>query len=133
MLGEGVGFVCLFGTSNEIHSPTADLRRSPSPPQCKDEIPFQLPSYSSFIDSSVSPSPHSSECHTRVTASPSQNRKENWSIIVCTISSRCGLMASNLHRSPNSYLRRVGHQQMAMFLLSMQLSLLRSATLKEDK
>ena len=127
MLGEGVGLlVCLALATKFIHRLLNTSR--------KDEIPTPLPSHSSFFDSSTgSPSPHPSECHTRVTASPSRNRKENWSIMVCTISSRWGLMASNLHRSPNSYLRRVGHQQMARFLLSMQLSLLRSATLKAGK
>ena len=38
-------------------------------------------------------------------------------------------MASNLPKSPNSYCNRVGHQQIARFLLSMQLSLLDSVTL----
>ena len=48
---------------------------------------------------------------------------------VCTTSSRWGRIVSNLSKSPNSYCSRVGHQQMARFLLSMQLILLLSDTL----
>lgn len=69
---------------------------------------------------------------TIMTSSWPQNRKRYWSIIVCTMSSRCGRIASNFERSPNSYCSSVGHQQIARFLLSMQLSLLCSVTLSKD-
>ena len=65
-----------------------------------------------------------------MTSSWPQNRNRYWSTMVWTMSSRWGRMASNLPRSPNSYCNKVGHQQMAKFLLSMQLSLLDSVTLK---
>ena len=67
--------------------------------------------------------------YTIITSSCPQNRNRYWSTMVWTMSSKWGLMASNLPRSPNSYCNRVGHQQIARFLLSMQLSLLDSVTL----
>ena len=71
--------------------------------------------------------------YTIITSSRPQKRNLYWSMNVCTTSSKCGLMLSNLPRSPNSYCSSVGHQQMARFLLSMQLILLLSVTLKITK
>jgi len=69
-----------------------------------------------------------SSSYTIMTSSRPQKRNLYWSMNVCTTSSKCGLIVSNLSRSPNSYWSRVGHQQIAKFLLSMQLILLRSET-----
>ena len=67
-----------------------------------------------------------------MTSSRPQKRNLNWSMKVWTTSSKCGLMFSNLSKSPNSYCSRVGHQHIARFLLSMQLILLLSDTLKKE-
>lgn len=64
-------------------------------------------------------------------ASLPQNRKGYWSIIVCTTSSKYGLIASNLPKSLNSIGKSVGHQQIAKFLLSILFSLQFSATLQK--
>ena len=65
-----------------------------------------------------------------MTSSCPQNKNRYWSTIVCTMSSKWGRIASNFPRSPNSYCNKVGHQQIAKFLLSIQLSLLDSVTLQ---
>lgn len=64
-------------------------------------------------------------------ASLPQNKNGYWSIIVWTVSSKCGRNCSNRPMSLNSIGNKVGHQQIAIFLESMLLALQFSATLKK--
>lgn len=67
---------------------------------------------------------------TMTNASFPQKRKGYWSIIVWTMSSRCGLICSKRPISENSMGKRVGHQHMARFFESMLFNLQFSDTLK---
>lgn len=67
---------------------------------------------------------------TMTNASFPQKRKGYWSIIVWTMSSKCGLICSKRPISENSMGKRVGHQHMARFFESMLFNLQFSDTLK---